>query len=69
MGPEIPQLFFFRRSFSPPAGQEDVTRFSWLHHMWTQLLVIVGYYGLTAPRLCLASRAEPSLVVTFKLLL
>ena len=35
--------------------------------MWTQLLVIVGYYGLAAPRLYLAFREEPSLVVTFKL--
>lgn len=36
--------------------------------MWIQLLVIVGYYGLAAPRLCLAFREEPSLVVTFQLL-
>lgn len=35
--------------------------------MWTQLLVIVGYYGLAAPTLCLAFREEPSLVVTFQL--
>lgn len=34
--------------------------------MWTQLLVIVGYYGLAAPRLCLARREEPSLVAMFK---
>lgn len=33
--------------------------------MWNQLLVIVGYYGLAAPRLCLALRDKPSLAVTF----
>lgn len=61
-GPEIPQLLILAVS-----SAHQPLRSSWLHRMWTQLLVVVGYYGLSAPRLCLAFREEPSLVVTFKL--
>lgn len=35
--------------------------------MWPQLRVIVEYYGLAAPRLCLAFREEPSLAVMLQL--
>lgn len=34
--------------------------------MWTQLLVVVEYYGLVAPGVCLAFREKQFLVVTFQ---
>lgn len=67
-GTRDPTAVNFSRSLSLASRSGSHYVFSWLHHMWTQLLVVVGYYGLAAPRLCLAFREEPSLAVTFQLL-
>lgn len=46
-GPEIPQLLILAAGSVRQPVRKPL-RLSWPHHMWTQLLVIVGYYGLVA---------------------